>query len=657
MFVVYAWFAGNPTSARRARAAARRVDVTLVPLLSSAYERRDIGGPDWGITVCHLDPGPFRWPTFAEDVETTAVSLGIPVGSSAAGGPLAMARRLLRGEDVHADVVPPFGLIACRGATADRVVIQQDWLGHCRLFTTAREGITAFSNRPSLLAAALTARTNPSNDGWASYTVAGHFGGSTSPLDGVRLLHPGERVTCRRSPDGDEPAGWTVAHDRRFCADDVVRRGLDERECGPEVALDRAASALQQVVTGLGQLYADEVTLGLSGGWDSRLIAAAFVSAGQVPTLRTHDDTPAEADTARRLVSIIEGTRGLRPVHEVGPAGAPANVLGVGLRDRAVRLLRQYDFQFPSTYLVRPAASERLPVSLGGLSVTGAAGELATGYWYGAGDDESTDAVRGAVRQHLLSAVPATAVRAHVVASERARLDALVDAAASLGLVGAEQIDYAYLMERMRRWSTSAYQVGMVVPFLAPDVVAATFALTAAEKRGRRLHTGLLQRFVPEWCDVPYVSISTGRSTATAIWDGDGLNAVRWLFYRTAPDGIVGMLRPNAVYRALSECADGRYSAPHRRTLQQFVALAVASRALDPDTARPMLPATLRRVRREGVVPPHLRRPIPRQRPQHGPPEIVVPAQRSDRRLPGLQLRRLARRSMRKIIPRRARAS
>jgi len=141
------------------------------------------------------------------------------------------------------------------------------------------------------------------------------------------------------------------------------------------------------------------------------------------------------------------------------------------------------------------------------------------------------------------------------------------------------------------------------VPFLAPDVVAATFALSAADKRARRLHTGLLRRFVPEWSDVPYVSISTGRSTATAIWDGDGLDAVRRLFYRTESNGIAGLVRPKAVYRALTECADGHYSAAHRRTLQQFVALAVASRGLDPATGRPVLMATARRVRREVVIP------------------------------------------------------
>jgi hypothetical protein len=46
--------------------------------------------------VCRLaDAGGCRWPAFVTDGEVTAVSLVIPVGAVAAGGPAAMACRLL----------------------------------------------------------------------------------------------------------------------------------------------------------------------------------------------------------------------------------------------------------------------------------------------------------------------------------------------------------------------------------------------------------------------------------------------------------------------------------------------------------------------------------------------------------------------------------
>src|SRR4029453_10494190 len=95
------------------------------------------------------DTGTFRWPVYAADDQVTAVSLGLPVGMDISGGPTALARRLLAGADVHADVVPPFSLIAIEGG--DRFAIQQDWIGMGRLFTATAKRRTAFCSRPTLL--------------------------------------------------------------------------------------------------------------------------------------------------------------------------------------------------------------------------------------------------------------------------------------------------------------------------------------------------------------------------------------------------------------------------------------------------------------------------------------------------------------------------
>ncbi len=654
MFLVLAWFATDRGAERTVRAGVRRADSSIATLLADTYTRRDIVGAGWGITVCHLDRGPFRWPTLDEDADVTAVSLGIPVGSAKVDGPLGMARRLLGGADVHADIVPPFGLIACEHTQARigqplandardaadklaRVVIQQDWLGHCRLFTATAGGVTGFSNRPSLLATFLTGEPKPSSQGWASYIASGHFGGSMSPIEDVRLLHPGERVTCRRAGAGR----WSVTNEVRYSADDVVRAGLSDRVGGPETALDRAAAAFTQTIASLADLYDDDIRVGLSGGKDSRVIAAAFLAAGRMPALLTNDDTPAEADTARHLVEIIGRTRGIHPVHDIRPAGAPADVLGVGLLERTVRLQRQFDFQKASSYLVRPAPTVQLPAAMGSVSVTGAAGELATGYWYPASPTDSPEAIKKATYHHLLTAVSPGAARADVMASQRDRVTGIIEHAASLGLAGEEVTDYVYLMERMRRWSTSAYAVGLVVPFLTPQVVAATFALTAAEKRERLLHAGLLRRLAPEWVDVPYVSVTTGPSTAAAIWDGDGLDVVRGLLGGTTTEGMAALMSAKAVHKALADCAAGRTSGPHRRTLQQFVALAVASRTLEPATSRSALHASIARIRHGGTIPAQRRELQP------------LRAQRRVRAGGRTPVMRFARRAVRKVLPRR----
>jgi asparagine synthase (glutamine-hydrolysing) len=141
-------------------------------------------------------------------------------------------------------------------------------------------------------------------------------------------------------------------------------------------------------------------------------------------------------------------------------------------------------------------------------------------------------------------------------------------------------------MERLRRWITSAYHLNMVSPFLAPDVVAATFALTPEQKRDRLLHAGLLERFVPEWAQIPYVSRRSGPSTATRIWDGDGLPAVHELLDTTGGD-LVRLLRRDAIERAVVACARGNGTVGDEKALQQFACLAAAAQRLEPDAVRP----------------------------------------------------------------------
>jgi hypothetical protein len=570
MQVFVAWFADGTTSARKVHR--HRITEGLDGIVPDAFRRDEFGGPDWGVTVAHpVNAGGYRWPVVCSSGGVDAISLGIPVGGDLGGGPARLAGRLLDGADIHASVVPPFGLIAVE---LDRVVIQQDWLGMARLFIANADGVTALSNRPSLLASILTDRTRPDVAGWASYALAGHFGGDRSPIDGVTLLHPGERVTATRGA-----RGWSLRRDQRYAVGDVIAAGLAIR---PDAALDHAADGLRRTVASLGELYDGEVTLGLSGGKDSRLVAAAFVATGRLPRLVTNNDSPDEAETATRLVEIVAGSRGLTTVHSVAPAGAPSVVLDVGLRERVVRLQHYYDFQFPSSYLARPVMPERLASAYRLPSVTGAAGELATAFWYPRANVEDDAAVEQATLAHLLAALPHRAAAPWALDLERRRVRDLLADAADVGLAGAARTDYVYLMERMRRWSSAAYAVGMVAPFLAPDVVAATFALTAEQKRGRRMHDGLIERFVPEWSAVPFVKNGTGPSSVVRVWDGDGASVLSDLAGCAAPVGLAGLLRTDAILRAVADCEHGTPNPAQHRTLTQFAALAVASQSLAP---------------------------------------------------------------------------
>ncbi|BCY05508.1 hypothetical protein [Actinoplanes sp. L3-i22] len=612
MYVVLAWFSDRNLPETVVRAARERFESAVSTLVPDTYQRHDLGGPDWGVTFLHRgDQGAYRWPMHAVDGRVTALSLGLPVGAEVTGGPVAMARRLLDGADIHRAVVPPFGLIAVDGD--ERFAIQQDWVGMCRLFTGSANGITAFCSRPSLLATFLTGAVEPDLAGWASYAVVGHFGGDLSPVRGTTLLEAGRRVTGRRRPGG----GWELTEEIRYNVDDVVMSGFAGQGRSVEDSLDLAAQAITGTAASVSELYGEAITLGLSGGKDSRLIAASLVAAGLRPKFATNEDTAAEGVTARELVRILRDKRGLDLEHQLSRSGAPDDVLKVGLYERAARLQRLHDFQFPSTYTIRPAVREQLRDQATPVSFTGAAGELSTGYWYPAAEGRTPEEE---ALTRLTAAVPKGAVIDGAVGAERARITGLLDHAKGIGLRDLHLIDYVYLVERVRRWYTSAYAIGMVTPFLSPGFVAATFGLTAAQKRERLLHNGLIERLVPEWADIPFVSISTGKSTAARVWDGDGVHVIADLL-DTARGPIAQLMHRDVVEKALVSAVHNDKA--DQRVLRQFTALGVASARLEPGTAGPVTGAAFGRVT--------------------APPKPVVPKQ--TRRLPWL--RKVARKILR----------
>jgi len=591
MYVVLAWFSER-TVARPEREAARaRFESAVADVVPETYARHDAGGDDWGVTVLHPGTqGAYRWPMIATDGPLTAVSLGVPVGADLTGGPVALARALLGGADVHRDVVPPFGLFAVDGT--ERFAVQQDWLGMCRLFTGSADGITAFCSRPSALAAFLSEEVRPDLDGWASFAVSGSFGGDRSAFRGARLLQPGQRITGRRRTGG----GWELTTDLRYCVDDVVLSGLAAQGRPVDATLRLAGQALTDTASSVRDLYDGPVQLGLSGGKDSRLIAASVVAAGWLPKLSTHDDVAAEGEIATELVRRLRDQRGLAPEHRLFKAGAPARVLTVGLRERTARLQRRYDFQFPSSYTTRPAVAVRLPNHVPAPNFSGAGGELVTGFWY-ASDDRTPEELALA---RLTAAGPRGVVSEPARATEIERITALLGRVQGLGVSDLHLVDYVYLVERVRRWYSSAYTIGLVTPFLSPGFVAATFALTPQQKRDRLLHSRLTAQLVPEWSGVPFVSGDTG-TAATRVWEGDGVLAITDLL-ETAHGPIAQLISRDAVERALTSAV--RQDHGSESLLRQFTYLAVASQQLEPDTVRPAISATYARVMAPPPPPP-----------------------------------------------------
>jgi hypothetical protein len=65
-------------------------------------------------------------------------------------------------------------------------------------------------------------------------------------------------------------------------------------------------------------------------------------------------------------------------------------------------------------------------------------------------------------------------------------------------------LDHFYIVERLRRWGTTAERSGVVSPLLLPAFMRGALGLTTRQRLGNELHLALLRELVPQWADIPF---------------------------------------------------------------------------------------------------------------------------------------------------------
>jgi hypothetical protein len=230
--------------------------------------------------------------------------------------------------------------------------------------------------------------------------------------------------------------------------------------------------------------------------------------------LQTNGAEPGEADVAERLVSLLPADR--RPEHVVNrpEPGRTGQVHAVPADTELVpNILRWHRAQEG----LRPATSMATGAPTGltradYIAVSGAAGEIARGYFYPA-DYQEVAALPTAQRLDAYSARLSKRIlrrpgmsAAALETSESAIRTSLLTAM-SAGLTDARMLDYFYADERTRKWGTVPERIGTVVPLLVPEFIQAGFALTAAQRQQDALHNVLIAHLVPPWANQPYYKL------------------------------------------------------------------------------------------------------------------------------------------------------
>jgi hypothetical protein len=467
------------------------------------------------------------------------------------------------------ELAPPFVLAALSPAD-DRLELFTDSIGVGRLFQLRLPDGWVWSNRPAaaLLFAGHPAR--PAARGWRYAAACGWFMDDSTPYDGVLAVPGATRIIA----DGRRRR-------RTVSRIDVASVWSGTDGLSPEL-MDDAAEALQAVAKTVGRLWPTRPTVDLSGGRDSRVVSAAFLSAGVDLRLNSYDAVPGEVDVAERLVATLKRpvehtvTRRTAPVTDRAarvPAEPPAMP---PLLDRALRWHRYAEGLRPASYLFHAPPSSLRHVSH--LAIGGAGGEVAHGHYYPA-DVIQLDALHlDAKLEQFITRLQSRLVLASGPA-EQARgavadqIERVLWEAVRSGIEDAAMLDYFYLVERLRRWGTTGERSGVVSPLLVPAFVRGAFSLTPRQRLENTLHNELVRRLVPEWDAIPFFKpsmIGQARRRAArvrTVASAPDRDRIRELVTGAPPDGF----DPAKVTRLWTSSAAGTSSAVEEAALCQLL--------------------------------------------------------------------------------------
>jgi hypothetical protein len=403
-------------------------------------------------------------------------------------------------------------------------------------------GAVVVSDRASW-AAAVTARlSEPDPVMVAAFLSLGYPVGAATPFRGVRALGAQRQLTVT----GGRP---------------VVTAARDEGTGAGSA--EQVAAALVEEVRPLGELGVP-VELSLTGGKDSRLIAAALTAAKVPFQARTHGfashpDVIVAAMIASRLGLEHVVTEPRAPTSEQAPQQAPQQAPGeadVLARLRSAVLVSDGMLSaFENVGRPDPQVAKE-PVQTGGHG-----GELLRGgYAPAAWSDRRPPArawseARGAelfrrmITRRLGLLRPAAAAE---------YLASVAPFAATLPRGPLRTLDDFYLANRAGRWSAAARQAylireTLVQPFFADRVVRAARAVPLRDRITDRLHRDVLAALCPDLLDLPLAGSGwkSGpqpppiRAAAGAGAGADAAEAADWR--RAYGDRMAALLRDYAL--------------------------------------------------------------------------------------------------------------
>lgn len=382
-------------------------------------------------------------------------------------------------------IVPPY---ACGAFDSDRQQFRAmtDALGLGRVYVGRADGVVVVGSKAAAVAEVLACPLDV--EAIALFATMGWYGGRSTPWRGVEVLGPGTRITV----DGTDGAAPRVTFHHAALS--------DLRPSTPAGSLKDAADRMVAVCESIARRAPGPLRIGLSGGRDSRLVAAALMAAGADVEFFTIARFEEEVDVARTVAARLAPTVKHSITDPVAPESRAHDFM-----ESARAMASAYDGMFEPAYIgskmPAPGATRRL-------SVSGNAGELAHGHYYPKPDAASglTDVTSEQAMDHLFRRVAwLKCGSTQGEAGVRALIANVGSEAMSLGWSGVRTLDWFYLRERLRRWAGISQAADRITsPLTSQGFVRQAFASSIDDITDSRLHKRLIAVLAPSLADVGF---------------------------------------------------------------------------------------------------------------------------------------------------------
>ena len=466
-------------------------DVRVFSAGSAHFALLQLPVREWNVPFLQEDDG--GWAAAIEyPINAASVLRGRGVRFARDAALPALARELMKDPSgLLEELAPPFALIhAPRDGSGFHFFT--DGLGQAQVFEAGNGRGWAMSNKVSALRHAGIPLVPDALD-WAVRLTLGWFPLERTGFAGVRRVGPGEQRSLGefgvRSARHDTLSSW-----------------LHPPSMTEEQSVELARESLLGMVDDAMELWGVP-TVGLSGGWDSRMITACLRARGAEFELRVRG-TPKRFDViiAHELARIA----GL-PIRLKTRSGKPPGDPAACRRSIELALLWQAG-AFPTrkhkTFLGRKPRLDGGIVNVmgqhGGLGKADFAVRIDAGsvpperyeteLWNSYGK-ELLPFLRPALKREV-----ETVVREAYRQADRYALDGLA------------RLHFFFLNEYTRCWGSAAVnaQTGVVfAPILNPGFIRAAYAFPPEKLPSKPFHRGVTRALAPDWADVLYEDAAT----------------------------------------------------------------------------------------------------------------------------------------------------